>query len=1199
MVFCDGVCIRSGKRPPRKKSKKNDDSDDAIAEDRAEPKTRSLGITKSGNAASSKTTTTTNTSNPPMKNKIKNNNDVGEVRGSDHPPLTTQKDQVHGIQHNQSVSSHESSNSTSSSSFLEKNKINTDNNTKHNNTHSIMNINPNTNKETSDKSRKYSTSDESDLTFVSCQRISTRHKMKEKEPKKVEDNKTVVPSCIENDDGCGTIPHTATERTSAVEQEQQKSHDAAPRGGDDNGVDKSDSDASLSSSFFHTSPPRFFPESSESEQTNAVDNPIRRIEIPQPKTPGKMHTPNIGANHTNRIYSNCNSPTNTGRSARSHRSDSAATMTQSTTLQNKNAYHRGVKSTKPFSSDTTSNTSKSYIRSGKKSPTSSEKNKKKKTLLDSARTLFSRTTTSSSSVSTVPATSSLYQHDFHRQSMTTHYNSGSNGSGSYGGSFSCQNAPRTSVSVNTNKRSDGGNAGKPRNLCSTDNRQRALANARGATPVTTTAATLTNYSTANQERRGSIAESAVSTQSTISASRTQHSSYQPQHQQKPSHQQSHKQQQGSSAATSWSSRPLPSSSVSTVPSTMNAAAVAAVPMPGATRDGEHLHVPIGAIISNRYEVLREAGKGNFATVYACRVLTATGPNSSRSCSLQPGANGGDVVAIKLLKRGHERLMDAEGRVLEMIMAADTHDEYGLIKMRERISDYHGHTGAVFDLKGRALCEMLDVHDRSSSTPSGHRGGSCIGRRPPMAWCEVLQVAYDCGRALHFLHTRVGAVHTDLKTDNIVENEAVSDGGQRGRERWSRFDTGTKQQHYKYCLIDFGTSSPYRREDAASRSRNGIHRTPAADTSALAHVLYELRARTAVLDLQRTHSSSSSGSGSAYEILQRGMQPETAGQRRFVEVLAKAVAPLDPMAPVRQPDCQAIADAAAACLEGMRQSGHGAGGAERMARAHTALVNRNNSSGYTENSLYDRTPSAHAVYQQSIAYGRAATLQTLSTSSHHNTPQRFQMSASNNHHNQYQTSAMHPFSRSSSSTIISSAQASPAPVWYTQHTTMSPSGRGTHTSVTGAGPSSAVAMSPNRSSSHHNSSFITHHHPNNTRDTHGSVISPVRVLFNTTTMTPDQHQQKLQQRGSHYPRQGSSSAPVVAPSPPKLAPMATRTATALHPSTVSSSTSVMQHGHLSAPTTSVTLMQRAAPTNTSSYTLSTSTQYPNRSVSSSF
>ena len=217
--------------------------------------------------------------------------------------------------------------------------------------------------------------------------------------------------------------------------------------------------------------------------------------------------------------------------------------------------------------------------------------------------------------------------------------------------------------------------------------------------------------------------------------------------------------------------------------------------------GAHVSVAPGGMIANRYQVVREAGTGNFARVFQCINVHTKQP-----------------VAVKLLKKGFERDADFEEEILRAVGSCDPEDAHGLVKLVER-GEWNRHAMLVFTLKGDPL----------------------RNQRMPMSKETMYACVRDVAEGLSFLHFNVKAVHTDLKPENILAEPSSPNG-----RKWCICDFGSASFFSAGKLdTDLITTRPYRAPEVVlSRGWNN-----SADAWSLGCVMYELRTGRKLFDCQ--------------------------------------------------------------------------------------------------------------------------------------------------------------------------------------------------------------------------------------------------------------------------------------------------------------------------------------------------------------
>ena len=208
--------------------------------------------------------------------------------------------------------------------------------------------------------------------------------------------------------------------------------------------------------------------------------------------------------------------------------------------------------------------------------------------------------------------------------------------------------------------------------------------------------------------------------------------------------------------------------------------------------GAHASAPPGTLIANRYEVVRQAGTGNFARVFEC-----------------VDRRTGKPVAVKLLKRGYERDADFECDILKAINKHDVTEEQNCVKLIEKTT-WNGLATIVFNLKGAPL--------RNSVFPFESRA--------------VARLAADMGNALDFLHFTVRAVHTDLKPENVLAEHADC----KTDAKWAICDLGSASFYTSRLDTDLITTRPYRAPEVVMNKGWSYP----ADTWSLGCIIYEVR-----------------------------------------------------------------------------------------------------------------------------------------------------------------------------------------------------------------------------------------------------------------------------------------------------------------------------------------------------------------------
>lgn len=149
----------------------------------------------------------------------------------------------------------------------------------------------------------------------------------------------------------------------------------------------------------------------------------------------------------------------------------------------------------------------------------------------------------------------------------------------------------------------------------------------------------------------------------------------------------------------------------------------------------------GDIANGRYTILSEAGRGNFA-----RVLRARDNTNQRQ------------VALKVLKPELRPDAEGENEVLSAIAQRDPAGQHKILRTLEPLFFWGRNPCFIFPLLGCSL----------SSRKFGVRRGAVTIE-------EVARLAAEMGGALGFLHHTCHLVHTDLKPDNILVDDASRPG----------------------------------------------------------------------------------------------------------------------------------------------------------------------------------------------------------------------------------------------------------------------------------------------------------------------------------------------------------------------------------------------------------------------------------------
>lgn len=209
--------------------------------------------------------------------------------------------------------------------------------------------------------------------------------------------------------------------------------------------------------------------------------------------------------------------------------------------------------------------------------------------------------------------------------------------------------------------------------------------------------------------------------------------------------------------------------------------------------GSHVALASGTVFLNKYQVVQQAGTGNFARVFECINIHTK-----------------ERVAVKILKKGYERDADFECDVLKGVSRHDPNDESGIVRLIER-TEWNGQAVIVFKLKGAPLRNV----------------------RMPLAEASLKEITADVATALGFLHFVVKAVHTDLKPENVLAELSETTKGRK----WVVCDLGSAS-FYKEGQLDRDliTTRPYRAPEVVLNRGWSFP----SDAWSLGCILYELR-----------------------------------------------------------------------------------------------------------------------------------------------------------------------------------------------------------------------------------------------------------------------------------------------------------------------------------------------------------------------
>eukprot|EP01062_Namystynia_karyoxenos_P045122 TRINITY_DN3344_c0_g1_i1.p1 TRINITY_DN3344_c0_g1~~TRINITY_DN3344_c0_g1_i1.p1 ORF type:complete len:642 (+),score=176.09 TRINITY_DN3344_c0_g1_i1:85-1926(+) len=204
-----------------------------------------------------------------------------------------------------------------------------------------------------------------------------------------------------------------------------------------------------------------------------------------------------------------------------------------------------------------------------------------------------------------------------------------------------------------------------------------------------------------------------------------------------------------------------------------------------------------SVLGDRYRVVDEAGKGNFA-----RVMRAFDSHTQ------------DSVAVKVLSREYARDAQFEHAVLKAISKKDPNNMYKVSKMRDHFVQ-DGCPCFVFPLLGPTLkTRRLGKHNCSRE--------------------EIGALGWQLCKALAFLHFECRLVHTDLKPENILLDKP--DASPRGLgTSWTIVDFGSASFFAERPDSDLISTRPYRAPEVVV----GGGWSYAADMWSVACILYEV------------------------------------------------------------------------------------------------------------------------------------------------------------------------------------------------------------------------------------------------------------------------------------------------------------------------------------------------------------------------
>lgn len=142
------------------------------------------------------------------------------------------------------------------------------------------------------------------------------------------------------------------------------------------------------------------------------------------------------------------------------------------------------------------------------------------------------------------------------------------------------------------------------------------------------------------------------------------------------------------------------------------------------------YLPIGTVLTDRYEILREIGRGGYSVVFAAR-----------------DRNLGTDVAIKLLVPPPAVAHIARERMRREVQAVRGLSHHHIVAVHDFVED-GPHSFIVM--------ELVDGSDL----------GVRVAQRQPLAIDEVARIGEEVAEALAFAHAR-GVLHRDVKPQNIL------------------------------------------------------------------------------------------------------------------------------------------------------------------------------------------------------------------------------------------------------------------------------------------------------------------------------------------------------------------------------------------------------------------------------------------------
>eukprot|EP01064_Diplonema_japonicum_P033603 TRINITY_DN6679_c4_g1_i1.p1 TRINITY_DN6679_c4_g1~~TRINITY_DN6679_c4_g1_i1.p1 ORF type:complete len:511 (+),score=64.16 TRINITY_DN6679_c4_g1_i1:51-1535(+) len=184
------------------------------------------------------------------------------------------------------------------------------------------------------------------------------------------------------------------------------------------------------------------------------------------------------------------------------------------------------------------------------------------------------------------------------------------------------------------------------------------------------------------------------------------------------------------------------------------------------------HAGGNEMIAGRYQVISEAGRGNFA-----RVVKAKDTQT------------GEIVAVKILGPEYARDAKFELEVLEGITKRDPKNHFKVCKLLQHFKTSDGSNCFVFNLLGQSL-KQRKTGIRDSTTKKNFKN-----------------LVKQLGRALQYLHFECKLIHTDLKPENILLDSPNDVKGMGSA--WTIVDLGSASFYSERPDGDLISTRPYR------------------------------------------------------------------------------------------------------------------------------------------------------------------------------------------------------------------------------------------------------------------------------------------------------------------------------------------------------------------------------------------------------